>query len=417
MKRFFLFMLIVLMIMITGCDNNSTGNNKAPEPPYAPSPNHGATNVANATTLQWTCYDADGDDLTYSIYLGKGSMTLVATGLKTNSYSPDILDYSTDYSWKVEASDGHSTTKSPQWNFRTVAMDIAPTSPTNPQPANNITDIEVDQILRWYCYDLNGDPLTFDVRLGLTETPPLIATNLVNFQFSVSNLDYHTMYYWQVIVKSTDKETVGPLWCFETRYYNYPPDIPNNPLPLNNSVNVSTHANLSWRCEDPELDPLSYDIYLGTDNNPPLVEQGHIYSSFSPENQEPMTDYYWRIVAWDGTNYTHGPIWHFVTGNPNSAPNAPSLPWPADGAQGESIYAMLRWSCSDPDGDNLVYKVYFGTTPQLDEGNVIALGISDASWELGTLNYNRTYYWKITAHDGELGVTGPTWSFTTENYR
>jgi hypothetical protein len=93
------------------------------------------------------------------------------------------------------------------------------------------------------------------------------------------------------------------------------------------------------------------------------------------------------------------------------------MPWPADLAVGESIHAMLRWTCNDPDGDNLVYKVYFGINPNLNESNVVAMGIEEATWELGTLFYNTTYYWKITANDGELGVTGLTWRFTTGTSR
>jgi hypothetical protein len=44
------------------------------------------------------------------------------------------------------------------------------------------------------------------------------------------------------------------------------------------------------------------------------------------------------------------------------------------------------------------------------------VGNENDSWELGTLDYNTTYYWKITASDGELETTSPTWSFTTEVY-
>jgi hypothetical protein len=77
---------------------------------------------------------------------------------------------------------------------------------------------------------------------------------------------------------------------------------------------------------------------------------------------------------------------------------------------------MLRWTCSDPDGDPLMYKVYFSVVPNLNEDHVIAIGITEQNWELATLTYGTTYYWKVMAHDGELSATSETWSFTTETF-
>ena len=417
MRKILLFLVIVLtMIMFSGCDGNSTGNNKAPEPPYAPTPDNNSANIGNVTTLSWTCYDPEDDNLTYRIYIGKVTPILVASDLTTNSYIPEVLDYSTNYYWKVEANDGHSTTKSPQWKFHTVEEDMPASEPSNSHPEDNIIDIEIDQLLQWYCYDLNGDALTFDIRIGTTVDPPIVETGLVNLQYNVTDLEYHTMYYWQVIANSTTMTTEGPLWCFETRYYNYPPGIPKIPRPINNATGVSTHTNMLWQCDDPENDPLNYNIYFGTENNPPLLVQGYQSTIYEPGNLEANSTYCWRIDAWDGTNYSYGPVWHFSTGNPNTEPDIPSVPWPSDEADEESIHAALRWTCHDPDGDDLSYKVYFGTVPVLTEYNVIKVGIENATLELETLDYNTTYYWKITASDGELDATSPTWSFATEIY-
>jgi hypothetical protein len=341
----------------------------------------------------------------------------VATGLTETSYQPEPLLYSQRYYWRVKANDGKDTTSGATWRFNTVEENMPPTLPGNPVPADSLIDTPIDMLFRWYCYDINGDDLTFDFCLGKDENPDVVASDLTTLQYQMTNLDYHSMYYWRVIAKTSQHSTEGPLWCFETKYYNYPPTIPHTPFPSSGSMGVSTNTRLSWNSSDIEGDELTYDIYMSTDSNPAIAEQGWSSKTWYPDNLEPLTTYYWRIDAWDGNHYSHGPIWEFTTGDPNNPPNQPTMPWPADGATGESIYAMLRWSCSDPDGDELMYKVYFGVVPVLNEDHVIALGITDENWELGTLNFNTTYYWKITAHDGEMTSTSDTWSFTTEAVR
>jgi hypothetical protein len=418
MRKILIFVSVMIILMIfTGCEESSTNGNTNPGVPVLPVPSIGKTGVGNVTQLGWSCEDADGDALTYTVYMGKTEeLSVVASDISENYFVPDTLDYSQRYYWKVRANDGKSTTSSSRWWFKTVEENVPPTVPASPVPADSLIDTSVNQLFRWYCYDINGDAISFDFCLGKDENPPVYASDLTDYQFTIDNLDYHTRYYWQVIAKSAGMVTEGPVWTFETRYYNYPPSVPHTPFPQNGSESVSTASRISWNCSDPENDALQYDIYFSTDSNPQLVMQGATSTTYFPQNLEPLTTYYWRIDAWDGNNYSNGPIWSFTTGDPNNPPNAPYMPWPSNGATGESIHAMLRWTCSDPDGDPLMYKVYFSVVPNLNEDHVIAIGITEQNWELATLTYGTTYYWKVMAHDGELSATSETWSFTTETF-
>ncbi len=419
MKQSLLFLFVLFIVLLfTACDSETTDINTAPGAPQSPVPGNEATNVGIVTELTWSCVDQDGDDLTYTVYMGKTTtMEIVASEINDNHFLPDTLDYSQRYYWKIRSNDGEETTMGARWYFNTKAEDIPPTVPTNPIPANNLTGVAVNRLFRWYCYDINGDDISFDLYLGTDENPQIYVENLEDYEYMVENMEFHTMYYWKIIAKSNELFTEGPVWCFETEYGNLPPVVPNTPYPHDRTANVSTHTRISWNCSDPEGDALSYDIYLGTDSNPSLLIQDFGSLTCYPEGLEPVTTYYWYIDAYDGNNHISGPVWHFTTGALNLPPNAPSFPWPADGSTDESVYAMLRWTCSDPDGDDLMYKVYFGLVPNLTESDVIALGITDENYDLGILDYNTTYYWKITAHDGELTSTGPTWNFTTEASR
>jgi hypothetical protein len=95
----------------------------------------------------------------------------------------------------------------------------------------------------------------------------------------------------------------------------------------------------------------------------------------------------------------------------NDPPNTPSNPSPANGATNVNLDVDLSWSGGDPNGDPVTYDVYFGSTnppPQVSSNQ------SETTYDLGTLNHNTTYYWKIVAWD-IYGATkaGPIWSFTT----
>jgi len=96
----------------------------------------------------------------------------------------------------------------------------------------------------------------------------------------------------------------------------------------------------------------------------------------------------------------------------NTAPDMPENPSPENGAIDVPVNASLGWECSDPEGDELSYDVYFGEIPELDISDLVAENITEEGWVLENLNIN-TYYWKITASDGEFETEGEVWNFTT----
>lgn len=89
-------------------------------------------------------------------------------------------------------------------------------------------------------------------------------------------------------------------------------------------------------------------------------------------------------------------------------PNVPRDPRPKDGGtSGTSV--ILSWKCSDPDGEKLVYDVYFGNShnPPLYKQN-----LKENSLKLMGLRVGETYYWRVVAIDPTgMKRTGPLWSF------
>lgn len=100
-----------------------------------------------------------------------------------------------------------------------------------------------------------------------------------------------------------------------------------------------------------------------------------------------------------------------VTNGGNLPPDPPANPNPADGAVDMIILVQTQWTASDPDQDPLKFDVYFGTAA---DPPLAAEGLTNNSYDPGTLAYNTTYYWKVRVHDDKgLFTDGPVWSFTT----
>ena len=103
---------------------------------------------------------------------------------------------------------------------------------------------------------------------------------------------------------------------------NQPPNIPCNPIPIDNSLVPGPYIYfLTWMCSDPDGDSLTYDIYFS--NYPDYWYDHYSFGDhpstyFVPPGRyfivEINTMYYWKVVAKDNQgNSTSGPVWCFTT--------------------------------------------------------------------------------------------------------
>jgi len=91
------------------------------------------------------------------------------------------------------------------------------------------------------------------------------------------------------------------------------PDAPSHPTPDSGEKNVWTSTTLGWSCADPDGDPLTYDVYFGTDNPPAtMVSSDQTDTSLARIGLTSGTTYYWRVVAKDGGIAIPGPVWNFT---------------------------------------------------------------------------------------------------------
>jgi hypothetical protein len=246
-----------------------------------------------------------------------------------------------------------------------------PEMPSDPDPSDDAIDVDINVDLSWSCSDPNGDNLTYDVYFEADDSTPdvLVSNNQPMSWYDPGTMEYNTQYYWQIIAwDEYGLSTEGSVWDFTTgSEANDPPNTPYNPLPTDSAIEIEIEADLSWNCNDPNGDSLTYDVYLDS-VNPPInkVSDDQTETSFDPGILEDETTYYWQIIAKDehGAS-TFGPIWYFIT-EKNDPPNEPLINGQLSGKPlVEYNYTFIT---TDPEGHDVYYWIEWddGTVEQDD---------------------------------------------------
>jgi len=192
-----------------------------------------------------------------------------------------------------------------------------------------------------------------------------------------------------------------------------------NPDPENGSMLDTTWYMLQWKPGDFAV---SHDVYIGDNFDdvndgaegtfagnqaaPSLIVG---FPGFPvPGGLVPGTTYYWRIDEVneaDPNSPWKGPVWSFWI-----QPNKAYDPVPADGVKYVLPDVTLSWT---PGLGARLHYVYFGEN--FDDVNSAVVGLPQAatSYTPGTLELDKTYYWRIDEFDAVTTHKGDVWSFKT----
>lgn len=284
-----------------------------------------------------------------------------------------------------------------------------PSIPSLPIPADSSINQPITSHLKWFCEDPDDDTLRYDVYFDSLSDPKLVSSNQIEYTYEPDTLKSCTTYYWVIVARDGQGNfSTGPVWCFTT--LDLSPTVPSEPYPADSAEVEDLNIILSWSCNDPEGDSLTYDVYFGPTPYLSVVSSEQTENSYHPDALTGSTTYFWKIAARDRKGQlTNGPTWSFITAN--QPPEIPSNPNPPDGIEDHDLDITLSWSCSDSDHDTLSYDLYLGTSPI---PSLFLNNLSDTTCRTGILDLITTYYWKITARDNYgHSATGPLWSFTT----
>jgi hypothetical protein len=143
------------------------------------------------------------------------------------------------------------------------------------------------------------------------------------------------------------------------------PNIPSAPTPPDCATNIPINATLSWSGGDPDSDDtVTYDVYFGLSSSPPKIESNQSHTSYDPSLLENGTTYYWKVVAWDSTNYSSsGPIWRFTTITYDTTPPVVAIQKPTSG------YVYFA--------DHVIWKRVFSQQPLIFGSIIIEVNATD----------------------------------------
>ena len=379
------------------------------------SPLDGAIDVSTTPILSWTATDPNpGDTVTFDVYFGKTNPPPLKTVNQTsNTYNPGRLSSYVTYYWKIVARDNHgSETVGPVLSFTT--LNNPPQLTPYYMPEDGETGVSQKPTLSWSASDPDpDDSIVFDIYFGTTNPPPLVISGQSSPRYKPGEtvpLTHWTVFYWKIVARDNHSaQTESPVLSFRT--LSNPPTL-SNFSPANKSIEVSVTPTLSWDASDPDPDDtLTYDIYFGTTNPPPLVVSDHPVTSYQPGEISYSIKHYWKIVARDHHGIEKaGPVLNFTT---FSRPPVFQSFTPSDKSTGVSKTPTLSWSADDPDPeDTVVYDVYFGYAPNYL--TLLSTGQIEKSFKPGEQPSLTTCYWKVVARDNhEKETIGPVLSFTT----
>jgi hypothetical protein len=150
-----------------------------------------------------------------------------------------------------------------------VGTNTPPNVPSNPNPANGATSVDVNKHPSW----TGGDPdpthdtVTYDVYFGTTSTPPKVASNQSSTSYNPGTLAFTTMYYWQIVAWDNHGATsAGPVWHFTTTGApNNPPSAPT--ITGQKSGKANTQYTYTLVATDPDADTVQYYVDWGDGTN------------------------------------------------------------------------------------------------------------------------------------------------------
>ncbi len=221
--------------------------------------------------------------------------------------------------------------------------------------------------------------------------------------------------YWQSA--STPREVVPQEVLYPLiKVQDFPA---SKPVPADGAVLKETWVNIGWTAGPSavshdvyfsdnlnHVETSSADAFIGNQEIPNFIVgfPGFPY----PDGLVQGTTYYWRIDEVNELNPDSpwiGPVWSFTI-----APKTAFRPEPADGAEAVELEARLSWQ---PGFSAKLHYIYFGD--DYDQVNSAAGASPEgiASYNPGTLEPAKVYYWRVDEFDILETHKGDIWSFTT----
>jgi uncharacterized lipoprotein YddW (UPF0748 family) len=224
--------------------------------------------------------------------------------------------------------------------------------------------------------DLNDPANILVIEPKRNSIPPLPPTTGPYF-FVVTALDRN----WNESIMSTVVQIGGP-------------QVPQQVIPSNGAINIRDTVTLRWATAD-----LASSYSLQISGNPAFADDFIVNgievfdTAYTATGFEGEKTYYWRLYSKNaGGISSYSEAFSFTTG----FPKAPIPANPPHGAVSQPINLNLSWLTND---NTINYGIQVATANNFAAGTVVAeaSGLTDTTFNLSDLDYNRIYYWRVNS--------------------
>ncbi|MGK5090977.1 Calx-beta domain-containing protein [Deltaproteobacteria bacterium TL4] len=359
-------------------------SNNVPDVPHSPFPPNTSIVSKNSNTLQWQGGDIDNDSLYYNVYWGTNSNPPLVSGSQSQTSYVATLSSDTTYYWKVIVSDGNTTTSSPVWSFSTLELTQVE-SPTNFK-ATHSSSSQIN--LTWTDTSNNEEGFKIERKSGTTGTYSEIATLSANTNtYSDSGLKGNTEYFYRM---RAYKESAHSIYSAESVAVtdNSIPSTPSSP-----TISGTFSAIIaSWSTNDADGDVLTYDVYWGTNANPPLVSSEQSTNIYAPLNLIYNQVYFWKVVVKDSYHaVAESPLWKYTAPN-ESKPDDPTNLSIDDVS---SLGVFFHWTDNSNNESGFKIERKTGTSGSYQLINLT----NSASYVDKNFKTNTTYVYRVRAYN------------------
>lgn len=268
-------------------------------------------------------------------------------------------------------------------------------SPALKTPLNGSTGQPASASLSW---SASAGAAVYDVYLGTTPAPPLVAGGLTATTYPASKLAPGRTWYWRVAARRENvcadtTESTSETWSFTTAPECGEPGELDLVAPPDGSAGLPGAIDLEWQASEGAG---SYDLFLGTTSPPPRIAAALTGTRFRASGLAPGAKYLWTVVARAAcdpqrTRATRTGV--FAVGGACSPPVAPVLLGPEDGASTPPGGGTFSWA---PSAGSASYDLYLGAPGALA---LHTRGLTGSSLPVPDLPPGE-FVWRIVARSG-----------------
>jgi hypothetical protein len=378
----------------------------APPAPVPLSPASGSINEPVAPTLTWgssagaTSYEAEASlSSTFGATIfDQSAPYLVSTALSGLASSTTIY-------WRAAAANAGGKTWSAAQSFTTV--EAAPGTPVLVSPASGAVNQPLTLGLTW-----NSLPTAtvYEVQVSLSSTFGVTVFDQSGSSLpaaQVTGLANGATYYWRVdaanIGGSGPWSAIGSFTTIVAA-----PLAPVLASPASGTLNQTISSPLSWNSV---TGATAYTVQVSTDVNFGTVtfsQTGAALTTATPSGLAATTLYFWRVNAANIGGASWSGIWIFTT--VATAPAAPVLASPTNGAGNQPLMEILSWGSS---GSATAYEVQVSLSNLFTTTLFDQTGAALTSAIVAGLPNATTCYWRASASNAGGTRWSSIWMFTT----